>query len=81
METFCRVLGVTPQGYYAWRKRPISSRREEDMKLSAKLRVIHAESKSRYGSPRVYDELSDIGIRCVRKRVERLDCLPKFLSH
>ncbi len=74
----CRVLEVTPQGYYAWRKRPVSNRNEEDMHLSAKIRIIHAESKERYGSPRVHDELSDQGIRCGRKRVERLmrqDCL------
>ena len=42
------------------------------MSLSAKIRVIHAESKSRYGSPRVHDELSDLGILCGKKRVERL---------
>ncbi len=72
MQTFCRVLGVTSQGYYAWRKRPVSSRYEEDINLSAKIRVIHAESRSSYGSPRVHDELTDQGIRCGRKRVERL---------
>lgn len=42
------------------------------MKLSAKIRVIHAESRARYGSPRIHDELSDQGIHCGRKRVERL---------
>ena len=71
---FCRVLGVTAQGYYAWRKRPTSARYEEDLKMSAKIRVIYAESKGRYGSPRVHDELSDIGFRCGKKRVERLMC-------
>jgi putative transposase len=42
------------------------------MQLSAKIRVIHAESKSSYGSPRIHKELSEQGIRCGKKRVERL---------
>lgn len=72
VQIFCRVLGVTEQGYYAWQKRPRSRRYEEDMNLSAKIRVIHAESKRRYGSPRVHGELCDLGVHCGRKRVERL---------
>ena len=42
------------------------------MHLSAKIRVIHAESKQIYGSPRVHDELLDQGIRCGKHRVARL---------
>lgn len=42
------------------------------MRLSVKIRVIHAESKACYGSPRVHNELSDQGVRCGKKRVERL---------
>lgn len=68
----CRVLKLTPQGYYAWRKRGVSARHEADMHLSAKIRVIHAESKSSYGSPRIHEELSEQGIRCSKKRVARL---------
>ena len=72
VTVLCRVLGVSPQGHYAWRKRPESSRKREDQHLSAKIRVIHAESKGSYGSPRIQDELNDQGIPCGRKRVARL---------
>lgn len=68
----CRVLRVSTQGYYAWRSTPVSARAKANMHLSAKIRVIHAESKETYGSPRVHNELLDIGISCGRKRVERL---------
>lgn len=68
----CRVLGVTSQGYYAWRSRPQSARKQADQQLSAKIRVIHAETHQRYGSPRIHDELRDQGVKCGRKRVERL---------
>jgi transposase InsO family protein len=52
--------------------RPLSARRREDEKLSAQIRIIHAESKRRYGSPRIWRELSDLKLACGRKRVERL---------
>lgn len=50
----------------------MSARRREDQRLSARIRVIHAETRESYGSPRIHDELRDNGIRCSRKRVERL---------
>ena len=39
IATMCRVLGVSPSGYYAWRERPLSKRERADVKLSAE---IHA---------------------------------------
>jgi transposase InsO family protein len=49
-----------------------SARARENLDLTAKIRVVHAESKERYGSPRVHDDLRDAGICCGRKRVARL---------
>ena len=72
VRTLCRALEVKEQGYYAWKKRPKSRRKAADEVLSAEIRVIHAESKRRYGSPRVHDELRDRGKMCGKKRVERL---------
>jgi hypothetical protein len=33
----CRVLDVSPSGYYAWRKRPLSARARADVELSAEI--------------------------------------------
>jgi putative transposase len=68
----CRVLGVSPSGYYAWRERPLSARARADVKLSAEIAVIHRESRGTYGVPRVHAELVDRGLRLGRKRVARL---------
>jgi hypothetical protein len=36
----CRVLGVSPSGYYAWRKRGLSRRRREDAALLERVRRV-----------------------------------------
>ena len=68
----CRVLSVSRSGYYAWRARGQSKRRRSDHEVLQKIREIHAASKTRYGSPRVYNELKGRGIACSRGRVARL---------
>lgn len=68
----CEVLGVSPSGYYAWRRRGQSARAEADEALLTRIRAIHARSRGTYGSPRVHAELHAQGVCCSRKRVARL---------
>ena len=68
----CRVLEVSKAGYYAWRKRVPSQRACSDLRLKLEIRVVHRKSRRTYGSPRVHNELRNQGIRCGRKRIERL---------
>jgi len=65
----CRVLGVSPSGYYAWRTRPPSARAQADQRLLTRIRAIHAQSRGTYGAPRIHAELQALGARCARKRV------------
>ena len=69
----CRVLRVSPSGYYEWRDRAPSPRAVADAALSAQIIEIHAMSRGTYGVPRVHAELR-LGrdIHCGRKRVARL---------
>lgn len=68
----CRVLGVSPSGYYAWRARGRSAQQRSDEALADRIEAIHGRSQGTYGAPRVHAELHDEG-RCVgRKRVARL---------
>ena len=53
----CRVLGVSPSGYYAWRGRRPSRRARENEALSRWITAIHAESREIYGAWRVHAEL------------------------
>ena len=72
IAVMCRVLGVSPSGYYAWVKRPASARGVMDAALIEKIRVAHAASKGTYGAPRLRIDLAEAGIRVGRKRVARL---------
>ena len=68
----CRVLGVSPSGFYAWRQRPPSARSRADAQLGLRMSAIHHRSHATYGAPRVHAELRAEGIKVGRKRVARL---------
>lgn len=73
MTTLCRLLGVSPSGYWAWSSRPPSQRSLRDAELGARILAIHERSRGTYGVPRVHAELRlDHAIGCGRKRVARL---------
>jgi transposase InsO family protein len=68
----CRVLEVSPSGYYAALKRPPSWHALIDEVLMAHVRSIHADSGETYGAPRVHRELQAEGLPASPKRVARL---------
>lgn len=68
----CSQLDVSTSGYYAWRSRPISARRLEQMRLSALIQMIHTQSWGTYGVPRMHAELAAMGVSASPGRIERL---------
>lgn len=73
VATCCRVMKVSTSGFYAWVAQPVSDRDWADAILTNTIVDIHRMSRRSYGSPRVHAELRlGEGIRCSRKRVERL---------
>ncbi len=68
----CRVLEVSPSGYYAWQSRMPSKRSMDDGVLQAEIEAIHRRSRATYGVPRVHAELRAVGTCVGRKRVARL---------
>lgn len=72
VRRICRLLGVSPSGYYAWSCRPRSKRAQSDEELSERIRAIHERSRGTYGAPRIQAELHACGTAVSRKRVARL---------
>ena len=72
VRVMCRVLKVSPSGYYAWRSRSRSRRSREDRRLKVLIRAIHRQSRKSYGAPRIHVELVEQGETCGRHRVARL---------
>lgn len=72
IRMICRVLGVSPSGYYAWRRRPESGRACANRALLSDIRAVHAESGGAYGAPRVHAHLRARGRRVGRHRIARL---------
>lgn len=72
VRLLCRTLQVSRAGFYAWQARPPAPRVQGDARLGVAIAAIHAESRQRYGSPRIHAELRGRGCRTGRKRVARL---------
>jgi putative transposase len=70
--TMCRLLGVSPSGWYAWVRRQPSRRAETDAALTVDIRAAHTASRGTYGAPRIHAELTANGIHVGRKRIARL---------
>ena len=68
----CRVLEVSPSGYYAWVSRPESKREREDRALTVEITAEFKAAKGRYGSPRIVKALRKKGRRVSRRRTARI---------
>jgi transposase InsO family protein len=73
LRLMCRVLAVSPAGFYAWQHREPSARQHADTRLQVQVAAFHRRSRRRYGSPRIHRDLrEEAGLRVSRKRVARV---------
>jgi transposase InsO family protein len=72
MCILCRVLDVSVSGFYAWKHRPLCTRKREDGDLATRIEETFVRNRQVYGSPRIHAERRTQGFRCGRKRVVRL---------
>jgi len=72
VSLLCRCLRVSRSGFYAWAGRGPSARVQQDARLIAQLRLVHADSRQTYGRPRLCRALRNRGIAVSGKRVARL---------
>lgn len=58
VDVACRVLGVSRQGYYRYKRRPLSATQLRRQWLTGLIREIHVASRGTYGYRRVHAELT-----------------------
>ena len=68
----CRCLRVTRSGFYAWQRRPESMHARDDRRLKVLVHASFDESRQRYGSPRIHEDLIEQAEHVSRKRLIRL---------
>ena len=68
----CRVLQVSPSGYYAWRGHVPGKRAAQNELLDVAVRALFQESDETYGSPRICRDLRLLGNTCGLNRIARL---------
>ena len=59
----CELLQVSRSAYYQQRDQSTSARDASDAELTVHIHQIHAESKGRYGAPRIHATLLRQGLR------------------
>ena len=72
VRLMCRVLHVSPAGFYQARHRAPSRRARTDGRLRVHVRAHHAASDGTYGAPRIAEALTAAGLPCGRHRAARL---------
>jgi transposase InsO family protein len=72
VRVMCRLLRVSPSGYYRWCQQPQSQRAQQDQQLVGHIQMVHQQSRQIYGSPKIVQALRQQGVRCGRNRVMRL---------
>jgi len=72
LDMLCRALEVSRSGYADWLERGKSAPGDEEHRLIAKIRVVHAQSRGTYGAPRVTHALRAQGEPVNEKRIARL---------
>ena len=73
----CRMLNVSPSGYYAWSSRPLSKHAQEEGRLEIEISAAHKRTRGTYGPERLQKDLAGHGvkvgtgrIRCIRKKLK-----------
>ena len=72
VRLMCRLLDVSPAGFYRAQRRRPSARARATAQLRVSVRAEHTASQETYGAVKIYHELRDQGIACGRHRIARI---------
>lgn len=72
VTVMCRVLSVSPSGFYAWRRREPSKRKQRRELVGLAVAETFTQFSKRYGAPRIAVELGAQGVSCSINHVAAL---------
>jgi putative transposase len=72
VRRLCRLLEVSPSGYYQWRNRQPGPRATANERLLKQVRQVFEQNRQTYGSPRITRLLQRFHVPCSENRVARL---------
>ena len=72
LRSMCRVFGLHPIGYYAWRSTPMSPRAKDDTRVLGLIKQHWLETGCVYGYRKVSRDLRDLDESCGKHRTARL---------
>ena len=73
VDNCCRILGVSRQGYYRYKRRPTSATQLRRQWLTGLIREVHVASRGTYGYRRIHAELTmAMGIKCSSRLISVL---------
>lgn len=74
VKLMCRVFKLSRSGYYSWEWRPKSGHQKENELLLQKIKQIRLNNpkKEVYGSPRMKDELIELGFKASENRIAQI---------
>lgn len=67
----CKTLGVSRSGFYQWLKQTEPPQKQRKAIIKGKIRRLHKQSKSRYGSPKITALLRQEGVVISERTVTR----------
>ena len=72
VRRMCRVMSIHPSGYYAWRSTPVSTKQQDDRRVTGLIKQLWLESGGVYGYRKITVDLRDLGESCGKHRIYRL---------
>jgi len=68
----CRMLNVSPSGYYAWLKCPVSERAREEARLEIEVKAAHKRNREVAGPDTIQRDLAEHGIKVGICRIRKI---------
>lgn len=68
----CRMLNVSPSGYYAWSSRPPSKHAQKETRLEVEIKAAHKRTRGTFGPERLQQDLAAHGVKVGACRIRRI---------